>query len=636
MNPDLLQSPPNEEFHIGITMAGAASAGCYTAGVMDYLFEILDLWEKAKNNNLPPEWGNAIYKFIPKHKVIIDAMGGTSAGGMTTIMAAIYALRGIINPVNNSNEKDKKKDNVFYDSWVLMGDDEHNTPKLFEKTLNTSDLATTGKIESLLNSGFIDHICEEAFNTAPEKNNTPAYISQQLEVVLSHTMLRSIPLAVSFTTPVGALRPGNNNPVHHTFDHFTVSHFKLDYDDQVHQNQYLPLNPRGKDAPAMMLATKATGAFPIGLRFREFFQNELSAEYLKHITGKIVLGGSAKTSVHREKMNMDWSAGLSSPFPFVSIDGGAINNEPFGEVLNILKERYGIKQPGEDHRYGLIMIDPFPDKISNTPQNEPDDLFSIIPAIIGTLWDQAKVKRAETLDAFTNDYYRGEIFPSRHTYNPESKKYELQKQPIACGSVMAFGGFLDITFRQHDFFLGRNNARNFFNVYFSFEYDPANNMVHPIHRSWTEEMVEQLSFERDGKTFLPIIPDMYVLKEKLQNSKKNPYEYGATWPLYNPEQLFTLRSKMEQRVVKMLELAYIKNSSKNKDEKRVTDSETQKWIIRNYKNSQWKKFTGWVGSGLLKWGFMMQKKKIAMRVTKKAIEWMLNDLETKGLLKKSD
>ncbi|MBL7728467.1 MAG: hypothetical protein JNM68_12310 [Dinghuibacter sp.] len=633
MNPPQTQSPGAEEFHIGITMAGAASAGCYTAGVMDYLFEILDLWEKAKNKNLPEKWGNALYPYIPQHKVIIDAMGGTSAGGMTTIMAAIYALRGIVNPVHSTNEKDQKKDNIFYDSWVLMGDNDNNSTKLFEKTLDTSDLAATGKIESLLNSGFIDRICEEAFSNAPEKNNIPGYISPGLEVVLSHTMLRSIPLAVSFTTPVGALRPGNNNPVHHTFDHFTVSHFKLDYNEQEHRDRFLPLNPRGKDAHTMMLATKATGAFPIGLRFREFFQNEFSAAYLKHITGKVILGGSDKTSVHLEKMQMDWSGGVPTPFRFVSIDGGAINNEPFGEVLNILKERHGIKQPGEDHRYGLIMIDPFPDKLANTPKEDPHDLFTVIPAIIGTLWDQAKVKRAETLDAFTNDYYRGEIFPSRHVYNEQTKKYEHQKQPIACGSVMAFGGFLDIRFRQHDFFLGRNNARNFFRIYFSFEYDPENNMVHPIHRNWTSDMVQQFRFERDGKTFLPIIPDLYWLKEKLEQQKRNPYSYGVQWPEYNPESLFALRGKLEQRVLHMLELVWKNNTAKQQKAK-PGSPETEKWLNHYYMSSRWKEFTSWVGGGILKWGFKMQKKKVAMRIAKKAIGWMLTDLESKGLLKK--
>mgnify|MGYP000294822413 FL=1 len=38
----------NNAFHIGITMAGAVSAGAYTAGFIDYLIEILELWGKQK------------------------------------------------------------------------------------------------------------------------------------------------------------------------------------------------------------------------------------------------------------------------------------------------------------------------------------------------------------------------------------------------------------------------------------------------------------------------------------------------------------------------------------------------------------------------------------------------------------
>src|SRR5690349_6049649 len=88
-------------FHIGLTMAGAASAGCYTAGAMDYLFEILNIWEDAKKGKLPAGWDPAMLALVPKHRVVIDAMGGTSAGGMTTVMSAIYALKGQSNPVSD-------------------------------------------------------------------------------------------------------------------------------------------------------------------------------------------------------------------------------------------------------------------------------------------------------------------------------------------------------------------------------------------------------------------------------------------------------------------------------------------------------------------------------------------------------
>ena len=38
----------NKTFRIGICMAGAVSAGAFTAGVMDYLMEALGDWEEKK------------------------------------------------------------------------------------------------------------------------------------------------------------------------------------------------------------------------------------------------------------------------------------------------------------------------------------------------------------------------------------------------------------------------------------------------------------------------------------------------------------------------------------------------------------------------------------------------------------
>jgi len=40
-------------FRLGIAMAGAVSAGAYTAGAMDYLLEALESWQKAKDLGLP-------------------------------------------------------------------------------------------------------------------------------------------------------------------------------------------------------------------------------------------------------------------------------------------------------------------------------------------------------------------------------------------------------------------------------------------------------------------------------------------------------------------------------------------------------------------------------------------------------
>lgn len=46
------------KFKICLTMAGAVSAGAFTAGVLDYLLETLDVWEKAKQKNREIGVGN--------------------------------------------------------------------------------------------------------------------------------------------------------------------------------------------------------------------------------------------------------------------------------------------------------------------------------------------------------------------------------------------------------------------------------------------------------------------------------------------------------------------------------------------------------------------------------------------------
>jgi hypothetical protein len=611
---------------------------------MDYFFEIMDLWEKAKHGTLPDGWNTGLLDLVPQHKVIVDAMGGTSAGGMTTVMATIYALTGKVVPVDKTENPTQKKGNVMYDSWVLMGDEE-NKPLILEKTFSTKDLDESGKIKSLLNSDFIDAICDNAFKDDGTQKTQLPYIADDLELVLSHTMLRGISLAVDFATPAALQRKTKKNVEHSSFEHFTVSHFKLNYHEAADKDKYLPLAPFAPGAAkALKLATMATGAFPVGLKFREFFANELTSGYMQNMTEKIAFNRLSDVPA-ADVPGMLWPGKFPDPYNFVSIDGGAINNEPFGEVMGILKERYGKKTADGHHQYALIMIDPFPDVPDEGPYTQPDDLFNVVPAIIGTLWDQSKVKRAEMLDAYSSDYYRGEIFPVRW-----EKKNDNEPYPIACGAAMAFSGLLDIKFRHHDFFLGRKNARNFYRTFFSFpcqvelivndngKEQETGNIIscHPIHKDWTPEMVKL--FRRPGKekgtVLLPIVPDLYMLKEKFDGSKgDNPLKNAVDWPQYDASRLFALRDKLQQRVEKMLELTYKKMTAEKKEN---NNPAAASWMNEYYRSNWWKKLTDWIGGGALRLLFKWKKGAIAGRITKAAIEWILKDLETKGLLKKAN
>ena len=104
-------------FHLGITMAGAVSAGAYTAGFMDYVLEALNAWEaaKAKHKDDPESP-------IPNHNVVIDAIGGASAGGMVSMITTLALCSGDIKPVRDVSQT--KTGNILYDSWVFLDDDD--------------------------------------------------------------------------------------------------------------------------------------------------------------------------------------------------------------------------------------------------------------------------------------------------------------------------------------------------------------------------------------------------------------------------------------------------------------------------------------------------------------------------------
>ena len=250
-------------------------------------------------------------------------------------MSAIYALKGKINPVRDPSNPASKKDNLLYDSWVLMNDSENTPEKVFEKTLSLNDLKDN-LIPSLLNSDFIDSICDEAFiDDAGDKKSKPNYISNELEILLSQTMLRSVALPIEFSTPFGSLKQRKNNPKYNTVEHFVLSHFKLDYDDKnpLHKDFYLPFDPfnDSKNINLLKLTTKATGAFPIGLRFREFFNSEFTVDYIKNNSRKLLYNKIMPENIPvNSKIEFEE---VNDPFDFIGIDGGAINNEPIGCLL---------------------------------------------------------------------------------------------------------------------------------------------------------------------------------------------------------------------------------------------------------------------------------------------------------------
>ena len=111
---------PDNPFEIGLVMAGAISAGAYTAGVIDFLVEALDEWEKAKEQaRRDPDDPKA--RECPMHEVKIKVMAGASAGGMTAGLAAGLLgmeYESVTTPAADRPARRRPTNNNLYRSWV--------------------------------------------------------------------------------------------------------------------------------------------------------------------------------------------------------------------------------------------------------------------------------------------------------------------------------------------------------------------------------------------------------------------------------------------------------------------------------------------------------------------------------------
>ena len=92
-------------FEIGLVMAGAVSAGAYTAGVVDYIIEVLDTWHQARKPGTD----------VPIHDLKIRVLTGASAGGMT---AAISIAELLNRPIMPDGMVPPDYKSLLYRTWV--------------------------------------------------------------------------------------------------------------------------------------------------------------------------------------------------------------------------------------------------------------------------------------------------------------------------------------------------------------------------------------------------------------------------------------------------------------------------------------------------------------------------------------
>lgn len=227
-------------FKIGLTMAGAISGGAYTAGVLDFLFEALAEWEKAKKDPaLQKSWldqktkeqeedhAKAVKAAIeqglpapaapppivfPDHNVVVPVIVGASAGTIcANLLPVALGLRHAPKTYKNMLALKGKEVSAFlptlYEAWV----EKPNFVRDYVPAQNEMDIgdflrnddieaAKTEKVASALNTSVLDNIGIEALAQAPAAAiDKCANVPDTLHVYATLGNLRGVPYKIDFS-----------------------------------------------------------------------------------------------------------------------------------------------------------------------------------------------------------------------------------------------------------------------------------------------------------------------------------------------------------------------------------------------------------------------------------------------------
>ena len=526
----MAQRLSGQEFQIGFAMAGAISAGAYSAGVLDFFIQALEAWENARLDPIRTD-------DLPNHRVGIKVITGASAGAITGALGAIALAQGVTPKQihTTSNQTVNCVLPSLYDTWVVK-------PSMVSPT-SGNDFLQTGDIErdgviSLLNSDLLNDIREGALKLGPRAAGSLPYISSTLHIYMTVTNLRGVPYHVTFEGGnFGMMTHGDR--IHYCIKDlgsWTAPSKFADPDNPRMISVHTLFGPNGPSTEWQTYTKEAvaSGAFPAGLAPRPLaaplaeYQNRSWPLNEWHLNNNFVPSWPAP-----------WGNDKSRNFPFLSVDGGMVNNEPFEYTRFCLMDEPPEQNPrdGEDADRAVIMIDPFPEPPDFLPDGKPDDqLISVVKALIPVMKNQARFKPSELVLAASEAIFsRYLIAPSRTILLGKEEPFA-----IACGLLGGFGGFLSRKFREHDFILGQRNCQRFLATSFAL---PAYNKIiqrwPAIARANPKFVVPSAAGGPNYYCIIPLIDNAAIEIQVPQ------------WPQIAQADLDILQTRIEQRLDKV-------------------------------------------------------------------------------------
>ena len=486
-------------FHIALNMAGAVSAGAYTAGVLDFLIEALDEWYDARETQRAQHGDDLASWTIPAHDVKLDVLSGASAGGMCAAISAV-ALQEEFDHVHQTGWPADAAANRMYRSWVQTID--------VLPLLGTVDLPERdGPVHSLLDSTPIEKIANLELQPQPGRARRREWIAEQLAVILTLSNLRGVPYSVDRAND-GSFE--ERIAFHADRIQFAVGNTTAPIDS-------IPLNPADAgdpNWPVLRTAAMATGAFPVMLSSRVLTRQR--GEYdnrLWNVNNSRPENGECQSQV---TIQPAWGEAPPTAIQNVYVDGGVTNNNPFECAREFLVRAAG--NAGHNPRdpqqanAAVISVAPFPGEEPFDPNYsaaQQSELFAVVKGLLSTLISQTRFQGEDL--RLTKD----ENVSSRFAIAP-SDDSAGEFPALLCGSLGAFGGFVDQKFRDRDYQLGRYNCQQFLRRHFAL---PGDNVTIAEGLKKKPDLQAsfdaQYSFVEGGTRWYPVIPLMPRLQAKL-------------------------------------------------------------------------------------------------------------------------
>lgn len=532
---------PDTAFEIGLVMAGAISAGAYTAGVIDFLVQALDEWEKAKafagGHRDDPK-----VRECPPHQVKLKVMAGASAGGVTSGLAA--GLLGMdYEAVTAQPPPDRPAapaNNNLYRSWVNMID--------IDPLLGSLDLdRPAGRpVQSVLDSSVLVDIARDAFNfERPGARKRRSYVDDPLHVFLTVTNLRGIPYPLEFSNYSRSARV----KLYEMTMHADNMHFILSASEPPREQGAFWLKPYDFENPAtwglLERAALATAAFPIALA--PVLLNRLSSQYdVRHWPRIGPYEKDGRLYCEHWVAIPPQFGGDGKPFDyeFLCVDGGVMNNEPLDFAKLVLSGPLGAESmAGDKVTHAAIMILPFPNSAEFSREYAGQtDLVHLLATMSKSLIEQARFKPGELALAHDPQVYSRFLVVPRRGYRRDGTPEPFT---IACGSLDGFGGFLSRKFREHDYQLGRRNCQWFLKQYFTLPSEGEKR--NRLFDGWSPEARAKFAVRKstDPSVVLPVLPVIPLMGSAARNVPK------PVWPTLTEEEFAALRPKVKARLTRV-------------------------------------------------------------------------------------